>query len=246
MADSVPEKRPRGHGWGAYFWPFVAFMLTAELADKLPPEAGPYLLPLKVVLPAAFLIAYAARGHYPELRGYPYGIAGLLLDFAMGLVGAALWMAPYLFFDSLRPDSDGFDPNLWGPSLAALALFVRAVGYGVVTPFMEELFVRSWLARYIHVFDGSTDFRDVPIGTWSRRSFIAVVIFFTFSHVPWEWPVAVAWVTLTQLWLYQRRHLMSLVVVHAGSNLGILVFVILQTGRWLDSEGNPISLWFFV
>ncbi len=123
---------------------------------------------------------------------------------------------------------------------------MRGVGYGLVTPFMEELFVRSWLIRYIDVFDKPDDFRDVPVGQFSWRSFIVVVLFFTGSHVPWEWPVAVPWVVGTLLWLYYRKNVMSLVIAHAGSNLGILVFVLLQDGKWLDSEGNPLSLWFFV
>jgi hypothetical protein len=53
-------------------------------------------------------------------------------------------------------------------------------------------------------------------------------------------------VILTTLWFYYRKNLMSLVIVHAGSNLGILAFVIWQSGRWVDANGAPISLWFFV
>ena len=32
----------------------------------------------------------------------------------------------------------------------------------------------------------------------------------------------------------------------AGSNLTIFFFVLLQTGKWLDADGNPLSLWFFI
>ena len=60
------------------------------------------------------------------------------------------------------------------------------------------------------------------------------------------WPVAVAWVVGTTLWLYYRKNLMSLVIVHAGSNLSILLFVVFGSGKWLDAEGFPIDLWFFV
>jgi hypothetical protein len=51
---------------------------------------------------------------------------------------------------------------------------------------------------------------------------------------------------MTTLWLYYRKNLLSLVIVHAGSNLAILFFVVFQSGKWLDAEGVPISLWFFV
>ena len=236
----------RDHGWGAYFLPLVSFMLAIELGRKLPDGFEPFVLPLQVAAPLGFLVFYYRRGHYPELRRYPFGAAGIALDFAVGLAGAALWMAPYLFFASLRPDDAGFDPNQWGASLAPLVLIVRGVGYGLVTPFMEELFVRSWLIRYIDVCNKPGDFRNVPIGRFRWPSFLVVVLYFTFSHVPWEWPVAVVWIVLTTLWLYYRKNLMSLVIVHAGSNLGILAFVILQSGKWLDEEGNPLSLWFFL
>jgi len=221
-------------------------MLVVSLRGELPEAAGAYLLPLQVAAPLGFLLYYYRRGHYPELRTYPFGVAGIALDFAVGVAGAALWMAPYLCFESMRPDEAGFDPTLWGAALVPLALLVRALGYGIVTPVMEELFVRSWLLRYVDVCEKPTDFRDVPIGRFRWRSFAVVVIWFTLSHLAWERPVAIAWIVLTMLWFYYRKNLLSLVITHAGSNLGILAFVVLQSGRWLDAEGQPISLWFFV
>jgi CAAX prenyl protease-like protein len=237
----------KGHGWGAYFLPYVTFLLIVEIAGRLPEDVSPYLLPLKVALPLGLFVAYFAKGHYQELRGHRWRAAGVAQDALIGVAGAALWMAPYIFIDSLRPEADGaFDPNQFGPSLAWLALGFRAIGYGVATPFIEELFVRSWLMRYIDVFDRRVDFRDIPIGRYSLRSFAVVVVWFTFSHVPWEWPVAAAWIVFTQLWFYHRRNLASMVIVHASSNLSILVFVIACSGTLLDGQGNPIDLWFFV
>jgi len=221
-------------------------MLVISVGGNLPEGLRAYVLPLQVAAPLGFLLFYFHRGHYPELRAYPFGFKGFALDFGVGLAGAALWMAPYLWIDSMRPEEPGFDPAVFGASLVPLALFVRAVGYGVVTPFMEELFVRSWLVRYVDVCDKPDDFRDVPIGRFRWRSFVVVAVWFTFSHVSWEWPVAIAWVVLTMFWFYYRKNLLSLVITHAGSNLGILAFVILQSGRWVDGEGKAISLWFFV
>lgn len=246
MSGVADRGNREGHGWGAYFWPLVSFLLLVELGRRLPEGTDTYLLPIKVAVPGGLLVYYFARGHYPELRRYPFGVTGAVLDFAVGVAGAALWMAPYLLFESWRPEEPGFDAHQWGASLAPLVLFIRGLGYGIVTPFAEELLVRSWLIRYIDVFDRTGDFRDAPIGHYTLRSFIVVVVFFTFSHMPWEWPVAVAWVVATTLWLYYRKHLMSLVIVHAGSNLAILVFVILMNGSWTDADGNPLSLWFFV
>ncbi len=245
-SKNPPQDRRKGHGWGAYFLPYVAFLLVISIGEKLPDGLHAYVLLFQLAAPLGFLLFYYHRGHYPELRSYPFGLKGFAIDFGVGIAGAALWMAPYLWIDSMRPDEPGFDPSLWGASLLPLALFVRTLGYGIVTPLMEELFIRSWLIRYADVCGKRDDFRDVPIGRFRWRSFAVVIIWFTFSHVAWEQPVALAWVILTTLWFYHRKNLMSLVITHAGSNLGILAFVILQSGRWLDADGNPISLWFFV
>jgi len=236
-----------GHGWGAYFWPYVGFLLIIEVSRRAPEALAPWFLPLKVAIPLGLFVGYYARGSYPELRGYDWRPREVLKDVAVGVLGAALWMAPYVLFAALRPtDAEGFDVAQFGPSLAWLALGLRAVGYGVATPFIEELFVRSWLMRYADVLDRRTDFRDVPMGRYSRLSFAVVVVWFTFTHVPWEWPVAVGWIVLTQLWFYRRRHLGSMVVVHASSNLSILASVALLSGVLHDASGRPIDLWFFV
>jgi hypothetical protein len=249
----------REHGWGAYFWPYLSFLGIVEFSRRFLPEAwDPAVLPIKVAIPLGLLAFYFARGHYPELRGYRTSLGGVLgdvgigvlgaalWDVGIGVLGAALWMAPYLASASLRPEEGGFDPDLFGPQLAWLALLVRAIGYGVATPFIEELFVRSWLVRYIDVMDGRGDFRDVPIARYSRLSFAVILVWFTVSHMPWEWPVAAAWLVMTQLWFYHRKHLMALVIVHAASNLSILAFVIAFSGRLTGANGEPIDLWFFV
>ena len=238
---------PRGHGWWPYLSPIFSFLLLGSLLDRLPPAAAAWGFPLRVVVPATLLVAFFARGEYPELRSRPPGgLAGLGLDFLAGVAGGALWMAPYVLLglDALpgwmRPaPGHAFDPQLLGPDRVGLALGLRAFGFGVVTPFAEELFVRSWLARWIEVFDSERDFRSLPIGRPSRRSFAAVVVFFTISHLVWEWPVAVPWIVGTQLWFYHRRHLGSLVAVHAGSNLGIFAAV-------LAAAHSGHDLWYFL
>jgi CAAX prenyl protease-like protein len=246
MTERERSARASGHGWGPYFWPYVAFGVIGQFGPGLPEPIASLTLPLKVIVPAGLLIYYFTRGHYPEFRRYPHGWSGSLLDFGVGLLGGAIWMAPYIAFGSMRPEETGFDPNQWGSDLAPLALAFRCVGYGIVTPFWEELLVRSWLIRYIDVFDTGGDFRDVPVGRYSVRSFWVVTVFFTLSHVPWEWWVAVPWVVGTLGWFYYRKNLLSLVIAHAGSNLGIFVAVVALTDRFTDASGNPLSLWFFV
>jgi CAAX prenyl protease-like protein len=227
--------------------PLFSFLLLVEVARRVPASLEAPLFVLKVAVPLALLVVYALRGSYPELRGYRPGLAGLAGDVAVGVAGAFLWMAPYVLVEAWRPDaSEAFDPELLGPGLAGLALSVRGIGYAGVTPFVEELFARSWLHRYIESLEKHVDFRDLAIGTPSRAGFLAVVVYWLVSHVSWEAPVAVAWAALTTLWLYRRRHLAAVVVVHAASNLTILLAAAIASGRLRDPAGRVLDLWFFV
>jgi CAAX prenyl protease-like protein len=248
-----------GHGWWPYLGPLFSFLLVLEAAARAPQELRGLFLVLQVALPAGFFLFFWRRGAYPELAGYPDRSGALALDLLVGVAGAVLWMAPYVllewakpaFWGSwpgwLRPDpADAFDPNWLGPAFATAALTLRAVGYGLVTPFVEEIFVRSFLARYAEVFDRGTDFRALPIARFGWRSFWVVVIFFTLSHVPWEWPVALLWIVGTQLWFYHRKQLGALVAVHAASNLAIFFAAWASAGRLTDRAGAPFDLWFFL
>jgi CAAX prenyl protease-like protein len=240
-------ERRTDHGWWPYLLPMISFLVLVEISRRSA-AAADWMLPLKVFVPFAIFLYYLVRrGSYPELRSGRMTAGGALLDVAVGVAGAVLWVAPYLWIDSLRPDpTDAFDPEQLGSEWVGLVLVLRAVGYAVVTPCVEELFVRSWLMRYSDVFDSGKDFRDVPIARFSWRSFLVVVVYFTLSHVPWEYPVAIAWVVGTQLWFYRRKSLVSLILVHAVSNLSIFGFVVLFDGRLSDGAGSPLSLWFFL
>jgi CAAX prenyl protease-like protein len=236
----------RDHGWAPYWLPMLAFLLIVEVGGRAPESAAGLFLALRVLVPGGLVLWYATRGGYPELRGFRAD-AAVGLDVAVGLLGAALWVAPFLLRDGLRPDEGGFDAALpFGAGGVALALGLRAVGYAVVTPFVEELFVRSWLLRFAVVWRSGGDFRKVPIASFTWPSFAVTTAYFVFTHVPWEWGVMLAWTLLTMAWFYWRRHIVPLIVVHAVTNGAIFAFVLLCDGRFRDASGVPIPLWFLL
>jgi CAAX prenyl protease-like protein len=235
-----------GYGWAPYWFPMLAFLLVVEIGSRAPEQAAPFMLPLRVLLPGGLFLWYAARGLYPELRGYRPTAGGLALDVAVGLVGAVLWVVPFLLVEEMRPEAPGFDREQLGASWVGVALTLRAVGYAGVTPFVEELFVRSWLIRFIDVFDRRGDFREIPIARFSWRSFLVVTVYFVMSHAPWEWGVMLVWTLLTMAWFYHRRHIVPIIVAHATTNGAILLFVVLSDGRIRDAAGQPIDLWFLL
>ena len=126
--------------WLPYWGPYLGFLLIVELGG-----ANPHLLPLRVAVPLGLLLFFARRGCYGELRGYRPSPRQVVLDVLIGVGGAVIWVAPFLFAPSLRPGPEtAFDVNQYGPSLAWLTLALRFTGFAFVTPIMEELFSRSW------------------------------------------------------------------------------------------------------
>ncbi|MBW2421223.1 MAG: CPBP family intramembrane metalloprotease [Deltaproteobacteria bacterium] len=244
--EAGPGGAREGHGWWPYLGPYGAFLLVVEFSGRLPEEMAPWMLLVKPAVPAAMMIYFASRGAYPELRGLRFQASHTLLDVLLGVALAVLWMGPYLLIDALpRPDAaDGFDSAQAGESLIALVLGARLVGYAVVTPFFEELFIRSFVMRYAEAYNRALDFRDLPLARYTLRSFSVTVVVFTLGHAPWEWWVAVPWVAITSLWFYWRRDMSSVIVVHAVTNASILVYVAARTGGLVPSTGHP--LWIFV
>ncbi len=238
----------RGHGWWPYVLPYFAFLGVVELCRVLPAEVGGWVALLaKPAVPAGLLVYFAARGAYPELRGVGFGPGGRVLDAIVGVALAALWMAPYLVFDAIRPaDPAAFDPEQLGPSLVGVTLGLRMLGYALVTPVFEELFIRSFVMRYSEVFQRRGDFRRVPLARFTLKSFTVTVVLFTLGHQPWEWWVAIPWVALSNLWFYYRKDLYAVIVLHGATNASILLAAWLWSGRFVDASGAPLSLWFFV
>jgi len=227
-----------GHDWWAYLGPYGLFLVLVEIGGRLPdPWAAWWLVP-KVVLPGALLLWFIRRGALPELRGFRPSPGQLAADIACGLGIAVLWMAPFLLFSEIpRPDaSEGFDPHALGESREALYLGLRLFGFALVTPFVEELFVRSFLMRLADVVDVDMNIRRVPLARFTWRSFLVTVVWFTLTHVPWEWGVACATGVIWNLWLYRRKHIGSVIVAHAVANAAIWVAVVF----------GPGDLWIFL
>jgi CAAX prenyl protease-like protein len=217
------------HGWWPYLGPYGLFLILVEIQGRVPDTLEPWIFLLRILVPGLWLFAYYRRGELPELRGYRPGAAGLASDVLCGIVIAALWIGPFLLFPSLpRPEpSEGFDATIFGPGREALALAARLVGFAIVTPFMEELFVRSFLIRLADVVDTDMNFKKLPIARFTWRSFLVTVFWFTFTHVQWEWAVAWTAGVIFNLWLYRRGHIGSVVVAHAAANASLWLAVVL-------------------
>ncbi len=235
--------RREGHGWWPYLGPYLAFLLVSQIAGEFPISWQPAMLVVKPALPGGLILYFALRGGYPELRAMRFRPAWALLDIVVGVLLAALWVGPYLLIEALpRPAAaDGFNPHMAGESMMTAILGLRLLGFALVTPIFEELFIRSFVMRYADCYLRAGDFRDIPIARYTLRSFLSTVVIFTIAHAFWEWWVALPWVVGTNLWFYLRKDMSAPILVHAATNASILVYVVHAT------EGVPgHALWVFV
>jgi CAAX prenyl protease-like protein len=215
-----------------YLAPYLALVGLAELERWLPGLAAP-LLAARVVLPAALLWIAWRGGAYPELRGALRALRSRDVGFGLGI--AALWLAPYLLWPAL-PRGEPFDPELLGPERRTFWLALRVSGFVLVSPLVEELFVRSFLHRAAEVWPDWMTFGSRAVGQRHTRAFIVTTLWFMLSHAPWEWWVALPTGALFNLWLYRRGQLGSVWLAHAIANAAIAALVV----------GGPGGLWSFL
>lgn len=242
--------RREGHGWWPYVVPYALFVVLTSFLPRMMPEA---ILPwaMLVVRPGLVLgsiLWFRSQGAYEEWRGQGarIGLVGGVLDVLVGLALTAVWVVPYLLIPSMRPEPGGeFDPAQAGESLIGVILVLRLIGYAVVTPIFEELFIRSFVMRMADAWEVE-DFRDLPIARYTHRSMLVTVVVFTMGHVPWEYWVCVPWVLLSNLWFYYRKSLSAVMLVHGVTNGALLALAVWGGDLFQNADGSPFSFWFFV
>jgi CAAX prenyl protease-like protein len=225
--------------WLPYFAPMIAFALVLQAGEYVPASAALGLMAARVLAPLAVFVYFLRLGSYPELKGF--SLTGWnLADIAVGLAVAALWMTPYVLWPGLRPDaSEAFDAAAAGEGLRTTMLALRFAGFALMTPFIEELLVRSYLLREAEVYNSDQSFRSIAVGKFAWTGFLVTLVWFTFTHLQWEWPVAAATGVIYNVWLYQRRHIGALILTHAVTNAALFAAVV-----WADGTGR--DWWFFL
>ena len=213
--------------------PYIIFSLAVVLRDRmgLDPLWGAVLTYGAV---AAALVWH--RKAYDELRSPGLTAGAVATGVMAGIAGIVLWIAPYHFWPEFHRTDSLFGLLGGGRTLldpagmetsgrSAVFFAVRSLGYVLVTPLFEELFVRSFLLRY----PINPRFTEVSFGTYTHLAFWGSALFFSLSHP--EWIVALAYGVLLNLVLLKTRNLLACIVAHGVSNLLLTVYVLI-TGNW--------------
>jgi CAAX prenyl protease-like protein len=218
MTDA-PVAEPRTY---EYVAPIVLFGVLTMGESYLPAEWFPQAYVVKAILATAALLA--CRGPLRDIR---VDARVVVPSIAIGLVVCALWIG----VDSLVPyphigERTAFDPApLRESGWWSVFLAFRLYGLVLMVPVMEEIFWRSFLLRYLT----STDFRKLPVGTFSASALWIMVAASALAHP--EWLVAVMASLAYAFWLRRSRSLFGAIVAHAVTNAALGGYV-LATGDY--------------
>src|SRR6266446_2359009 len=127
-----------------------------------------------------------------------------------------LWISPQAFF-GFAARTTGFNPEICcaHSTLYWTMITLRFLRLVVVVPFMEEIFWRGFLLRYLV----DEEFERVPFGCFSWFSFFAVTAAFGFSHSKADWTAALLTGALYNGIAYRTKSLSSCILTHAITNL---------------------------
>ncbi len=180
-----------------------------------------WIYPLQTVLCAGLLFYFRRCYEFLPLRQ-------LVFTGAIALLVLTLWIAPQQFFH-FPPRLVGFNPDAlaYSPGLYWTTLLLRFVRLSIVVPFVEEIFWRAFLLRYLI----AERFASVPFGTFSPVSFTVVTLAFCFSHSGPDWPAALLTGALYNLVAYRTKSLRSCILAHALTNLGLGLWI-MATKQW--------------
>jgi hypothetical protein len=221
---------PDGRKLLAYTLPMVTFLFLLGAGSVLRKignniwfsSAEYWIYPVQTILCGALLIRFCREYGFrsPSRVGF---------TMATGVLVCVLWISPQQFL-GLAPRTIGFNPvGIFGNHsvLYWATIILRFLRLVIVVPFVEEIFWRGFLLRYLI----DENFERVPLGAFSWLSFSIVALAFAFSHSPADWPAALVTGVIYNGVAYRTKNLSSCILTHAVTNL-LLGLWIMKTKQW--------------
>ncbi len=204
-----------------YLVPFLTVLAVTMVTGAFShPDGFDWFYPIRVL--AAVGALWLFRRAY---RALPWSCSWQAAG--IGAVTAAVWILSALIRG--EPTTSA----AWPAQLAQLPvptavvwLFLRAVGYVVTVPIVEELAFRGYLTRRLM----AEDFESLPLGHFSWPGFLVSSVVFGLLHGS-NWLAGCLAGMLFALALYRRRSMGDAVLAHATAN-GLLAGCAAITGHW--------------
>ncbi|MDO4570027.1 MAG: CAAX prenyl protease-related protein [Planctomycetia bacterium] len=232
-------KNPDTLSIAALVLPFVLFLLLTSMEPTpekegffglLPYSSYPWVYTIKILLCAAL----SGVGFFFWRRFFPLKFTTATISaIFLGALGTLLWVGICkLQMLWQLPTIGEFSRSAFNPfehlqGSAAWAFWcVRMVGLALIVPLVEEIFLRGFLLRFME----GENWKELPVGTHSRTSWIVVIVYAALTH-PAEMYAAVLWFGLVTLFVQRTKNIWDAVALHATTNL-LLGLYVLRSGEW--------------
>ena len=204
-----------------YSAPFIVFLLMTQLQSAASGADLFWLYGLKIGI-TSIVIIFCFSDYTSELQGKADPAAVIC-----GIAALAIWIA---FGAAISPDfTVSFDPLLLNPGIErSLGVAVRIIGAALIVPFVEEVFWRGFLMRYLI----ADKFQSVTVGAYTAKSFFLTLLCFMLVHRPFEWPGAIAVGLIYGGYVVKTGNLRGVIVAHGVTNLGLAIFVLMTGQYW--------------
>ncbi len=209
-------------------------------------DVAQWIYPIQVVVCAWLVIRYWKFYEFRLTAGK------FLLGIVFGVVGIGLWLLPTVVFDRMgfgydeavpmwltrlgvASRAEGFNPGeVFAPGSAAYwsSMILRFFRAAVVVAFVEEIFWRGFLMRYVMNPDGK--FWNEPFGRPAMRSYLIVTAAFVAIHSAVDWPAALVYGSLTYWLTVKTKSLGAVITMHFTANLLMGLFAVAygKYGLW--------------
>ena len=230
----MPFKNTKLDTFIPYFSPYFAFLGIKAIADLFP--NGLYLGYILAYVAAAALL-WIFHQKYQEMHENKITSLNLFWALMVGVIGITIWILPYHYIANFAKTDGIFGllgsrqntiklHHLQKSWLSPFILF-RFIGYVLIVPIFEELFIRSFLWRFII----NPDIEKVAIGDYTAFAFWGTAILFALSHN--EWIVAFLYAVIINLFLIIKKDIKLCMVAHGFSNAILVIYVIISENWFL-------------
>ena len=209
--------------------PFAVFIALTFLQDHCGEAARYWIYLGKTLAGAAMLVALWKHIQEAEWRLSWAAVTVGVAVFAMWVgLDDLLARLGLLAYPKLKTSGTAWNPNEAFGAGSALAIFfvlVRIAGSSLVVPFLEEIFFRSFVYRFI----AGKDFLAIPLGKFLPLPFIVTSLLFGFEHR--EWLAGILCGFAYQGLVIWKNRLGDAVTAHGITNLLLGLWVVWK-GAW--------------
>ena len=222
------DKSFQGQLW-PFFLPYALYVSIGSLPDAwMRPETNQLI---KLLVVGSVMVFYSRRYQPGRFSGRDLGIS-----LPGALVALLLWVAPLLLISGAKAPVEGGGAAQW----SAVYVVLRGINSVLLVAVFEELFLRVYLTQWVYQASRRNDQKnrlDAFLDTWSQKpmalprlplnriSVTATTILFAAGHGMQEWVSAIFYFLWTSYLYHKTQSLWVCILVHALTNLGVLLLV---------------------